>query len=89
MLHDERPIHLDELADVTKKLYRALDKLDSKLLSIKGMAHVSIFMESSPLYNRKAIDFAYTITRRYANYEATKNLKLVLYNYDIEQIINN
>lgn len=89
MLHDERPIHLNELADIIKKLYHALDKLDSKMISIEGTEYASIFMKSSPLYNRTAIDFAYTKTRRYADEEASKDIKLAFYSFAIEQIIDN
>lgn len=89
MLHDERPIHFDELADVIKKLYRALDKLNSKMISIEGTEYASIFMKSPPQYNRTAIDFAYSKTRRCADEEANKDIKLALYSFAIEQIIDN
>lgn len=87
MLNDERPIRLDELAMAIKRLYKAMDKLDSKLISYERDKRESVFVMSSVLYNRKAISYAYDLTSHYVKYELEKEIKLVLYNKPIEQIL--
>lgn len=88
MLHDERPIRLDELAEAIKRLYKAMDRLDSKLIHYEGGRRESVFIMSPVLYNRRAISFAYDLTNQYAQHELEKEVKLVLYNLPAESIID-
>ena len=88
MLHDEKRISLQILANVLKDIYQLVDKLDSKVVELEKGKSKSIFIEDSKLYNRKAVSFAYDSLNSYIRYESRgEKPNLYLYSKPVENTI--
>lgn len=87
MLHNERPIELDEISNLLFTVYHIVDRLDQEITS-RESRHISIFVSKYKEINRIAVGKCYNLINEVRDHNKLQPYKFLYFNKPTEDLLD-